>query len=50
MQETDKLLGFLGMSNIFYLDLIGDGVIAGTRIETFYKMRLMLDELIKLEI
>lgn len=49
MEETDKLLDFLKEPSIFDLDLIDNGMIAGTRIETFYKMRPMLDELIRIK-
>lgn len=49
MQETDKFLDFLKDSNILDLDLIDNGLIAGTRIQTFYEMKPLLDELLKLE-
>ncbi|MCJ1428115.1 hypothetical protein MMC29_006023, partial [Sticta canariensis] len=49
MQEADKHLDFLREPNIFDLDLIDNGLIAGTRIETFYEMKSMLDELLRFE-
>ena len=50
MPEHDKLLDFLKDPNIFDLDLIHNGLIAGTRIETLYEMRPMIVELLDLEI
>ncbi|MCJ1424735.1 hypothetical protein MMC29_002623 [Sticta canariensis] len=49
MPENDKLLDFLKESNIFDLDLIDNGLIAGTRIEIFYEIRPMLEEFLQLE-
>lgn len=49
MEESDKLLDFLKEPNIFDLELIDNGRIAGTRIETFYEMNPILDELLKLK-
>lgn len=49
MEEGDKLLDFLKSPDIFDLDLIDNGMIVGTRIEVFYEMGHMLDELVELE-
>lgn len=47
--EADSLLDFLKAPDIFDLDLIDNGMIAGTRIEVFYEMGTMLDDLAELE-
>ncbi|MCJ1426047.1 hypothetical protein MMC29_003949 [Sticta canariensis] len=49
MEEIDEILISLSKPNIFDLDLIDNGMIAGTPVETFNDMRPMLDELLKLE-
>lgn len=49
MQEADKHLDFLRTPTIFDLDLIDNGLIFGTRIETLYDMGLMVNELLIFE-
>ena len=49
MEETDQLLRFLKEPNIFDLDLIDNGLIAGTRIETFYEIANMFYEICELD-
>ncbi|MCJ1429512.1 hypothetical protein MMC29_007427 [Sticta canariensis] len=47
--EVDNLLDFLKTPDIFDLDLIDNGMIAGTRIEVFYETGPMLNELMEIE-